>query len=1576
MDKYEFKLKVDEMKALVSARNYNAAAEIAETINWRKIRNLNALVLAGEVFEQVERYEESKEILLMAYDKSPIGRNIIYRLAEIAIKTKHFDEAQEYYDEFVDIAPHDNLKYVLKYKMTAAQGLSFQEQIQILEELKEQEYSEEWAYELAYLYYRDGQPEKCVEACDELILWFGDGIYVEKALELKMHYQPLTKQQEDKYRLFRQKRTGVIEVRPNDFLESGEIVNEIVEIPAVSTNTGQYNTANLQEEIAKGIQQMASSAQYGPDMESSVRQLAEENPYLSFPKEQNQKAARIRRLVKMQETADLVFGSDSSFWGAADPASGGGAGIQEEQGPASGSGAGMHAAGLASGGGAGYEETEDEPEESPPRAMSFEEIQAEWEKTKLAMQNVLQEAAEHESRNQESRKRRMDVRQSSNEESVQHSRSQESVWQQPGSWDDEEYEAGGLPEPEQEFQDSEAVAQSGRMRVPQAAGYGAYHEEFSVQDFPGREDAERAYAAQQLRPQDIPNQENGGAGYVSQEMSGQAYSNQEGPLYENASQGVSGQSLSGQEGLSYENASQGMNGQGLPEQGGNERAYISQELPGRDYLNQENDSLSNAAQQMNREGYSSQEGLPYENASQGMSGQSLSGQGELLYENVSQGMNGQSFPEQEGNERAYVSSELSGQDLGKQENGSLSNAAQQMNGEAYSNQEGPSYVNAAQDFSGRGMLAQGFQNLEDMQEEADRRLDMSREKTLSEAEVLMERLMGIVSQISAGMSSGESQDDGLVKDAGTGESRPPGLQNSLNQAGMIVASMNKLLQEQIDSLMAARKQSQPANVHRVSDPTRELPKLPDEYLAEYGMQAAIDKMKADDNESENRDVSIMDGQGAVSIMEKLIAEETARSADNPDKKPEISAIELLQRVRMESSAMNPAQKSAAEKQMMNLNRKAPEKASAAEGKPPVQGNPAAEEKPSVQAELAAEEKTPGLKSESDFRAEEKTPAEFTVQGANQGVTAERTAGNQNQGKSGGYAAESFGQGKPADYPAENAVQGRPADYPAESYSQGKAADYPAGSGSQGAAAEYLSESTNQQILTDYAAESPAQEIPMELADAGMDLEVQGFARAANQEQELIAEYPAMDIRPEAQAVNVTGKSEAVQRAQAGNMTAGTGTQAGNFGIRREHIAGDFTAGRADSAENMAAVPGNQAGNIRAGRADSAENITAADSSLMPEMQADFSYGEAAANAGYYQTEMIPPDYTAAEENPAVSAFRESINPSAVQEAAGNTGIGFENDISAGYEASFEYEKTVQNERKAVHRVKQQTEEISEEDMALAAQAAGFYEQPRQTTIQDDSDLKKLTPEQKKVFSYFVPVSGMEVQIYDLLQGVSEHLRFDKNALSGNIIVEGIGGNGKTVLIMDIIKVLQKEIKRPNGKIGKIDANALNQKDMDVLTEKISGGCLIIESAGKITRETAVKLSRCMENDHVGTLYILEDTEEGIQKALERDSSFAAKFTEKISIPLFTIDELAAFGKAYAYDLNYEIDEMGILALYKRIGNIQKLDHVTTLTEVKEIVDEAIDNAEKGVFKKVFGILTATRANDDNYVILREKDFEE
>ena len=195
MDKYEYNLKLDQIKSLGAEESYMSAAEIADTINWNKIKNVNTLVKIGEIYEKAERYQDAREILLMAYDRSPIGRMIIYRLAEVAIKMNDYDAAMEYYDEFVEIAPHDDLKYVLKYSIKKGQGASYDELITILEEFKEQEYTEEWAYELAYLYHKAGKVDKCIEACDELILWFGDGPYVERALELKMLYQPLTKTQ-------------------------------------------------------------------------------------------------------------------------------------------------------------------------------------------------------------------------------------------------------------------------------------------------------------------------------------------------------------------------------------------------------------------------------------------------------------------------------------------------------------------------------------------------------------------------------------------------------------------------------------------------------------------------------------------------------------------------------------------------------------------------------------------------------------------------------------------------------------------------------------------------------------------------------------------------------------------------------------------------------------------------------------------------------------------------------------------------------------------------------------------------------------------------------------------------------------------------------------------------------------------------------------------------------------------------------------------------------------------------------------------------------------------------------------
>ena len=288
MDKYEYKLKLDQMKAFTAENNYKAAAEIADTINWHKIKNVNALIKAGEIYENVGRYEESRDILLMAYDRSPIGRMIIYRLAEVAIKMGNCEEARDYYQEFVEIAPHDNLKYVLRYEISKAEGADLQTLIGILEELKEQEYSEEWAFELACLYHKAGMSEKCIDACDELILWFGDGPYVERALELKMLYQPLTRQQEEKYRQFRLKKEGVVEVRPEDDLESGEIVSEPVQIPKVKLSPERFNTQNLQDELRKNMVQImeATDKEKVEDSMDTIKKLVEEIPYLQIPKEE------------------------------------------------------------------------------------------------------------------------------------------------------------------------------------------------------------------------------------------------------------------------------------------------------------------------------------------------------------------------------------------------------------------------------------------------------------------------------------------------------------------------------------------------------------------------------------------------------------------------------------------------------------------------------------------------------------------------------------------------------------------------------------------------------------------------------------------------------------------------------------------------------------------------------------------------------------------------------------------------------------------------------------------------------------------------------------------------------------------------------------------------------------------------------------------------------------------------------------------------------------------------------------------------------------------------------------------
>ena len=227
MDKYEYKLKLEQLQNLMAAGDYATASEMADTINWKKVRSSNTLCMVSDIYEKTEKYDACREVLLQAYDHSPIGRNIVSKLAEVSIKAKRIDEAEEYYNEFLEIAPKDNMRYVLAYEISCLKDAPLTDRIAILEELKEHEYTEKWAYELAALYGQADMRDKCVETCDELILWFGEGEYVEKALDLKRLYQPLTPAQEEKYKQFREKK-GMVEISIPAAPERKNVIREMV----------------------------------------------------------------------------------------------------------------------------------------------------------------------------------------------------------------------------------------------------------------------------------------------------------------------------------------------------------------------------------------------------------------------------------------------------------------------------------------------------------------------------------------------------------------------------------------------------------------------------------------------------------------------------------------------------------------------------------------------------------------------------------------------------------------------------------------------------------------------------------------------------------------------------------------------------------------------------------------------------------------------------------------------------------------------------------------------------------------------------------------------------------------------------------------------------------------------------------------------------------------------------------------------------------------------------------------------------------------------------------------------------
>ena len=859
MDKYEYNLKLDQIKALSAEEGYMSAAEIADSINWNKIKNVNTLVKIGEIYEKAERYQDARDILLMAYDRSPIGRMIIYRLAEVAIKMGDYDAATEYYDEFVEIAPHDDMKYVLRYAIKKGQGASFDELITILEEYKDEEYTEEWAYELAYLYHKAGKADKCIEACDELILWFGDGPYVERALELKMLYQPLTKAQEEKYRRFKAEKekpaktkdtAEVTEIGAMEMVKGGEIVHDDVTIPQITVNQEKFNTVNLQQEIAKGMQQImeAKGKNEVADTMDNIKKIVEDIPYLKLEKEQ-----------------------------------------------------------------------EDE-----------------------------------------------DVKQ---------------------------------PEETEHIATDEEIDGSLKLNFKELLG----------------EDAD---------------------GQMSMVMS--------------------------------------------------EKTQLEHQITGQM-------SIQDVLEEW---------------------------------------------------EKTRHAAEIA------------------------------------------------------LREAEQQKLESAKARALQEAGDIMERLNDVIPKLDAGVTPKE------------------------------------LLEE-------------------------EYLKVPVDIT---GPEAAVTEPEAEQKPD----------------MQELYAEETVDEAQEPQEAEDEAADEVQE------------------------------------------------------SQEAADETTDEVK-------------------------------------------------EPVGEPEDIIV---------------------------------AEESETDEILM-----QPTTMMP-EITDDMLNADDDTADEEASQEEENTSEKRDFD--------HVTSFIEQ----EIAKMTAK------NPGLEKK--------------------------------------LDMAKTRKMPDIS-------------------LPEDLD------------------------------------------------------------------SEED---------------DSKLKETKHIKELTSEQKAIFSYFIPVKGMEDQICKAYNAVLDHFNRKENASTGNLIIQGEQGCGKTMLATSFIKVLQKDGEQLTGKMGKIDAAALNKKDVQQVVRKITGGCLIIERAGDIDRSIAAQLSFLMEHDITGTLYILEDTSKGIKKALSMDEGFAAKFTEKISVPIFTNDELVLFAKSYSAELGYKIDEMAILALHNRISNIERIDQATTLTEVKDIIDEAIDREAHSGLKKAISILTAKRYTDDDRIVLKEDHFKE
>lgn len=286
LDKEEFRIKLEEINKLVQLKDYKGAMSIVDSIDWRRVKNVRTLCVVGEIYAANKRYEDSKEIFLLAYNRASIGKNILYRLIEISLKMNDIEDAVEFFDEYKQVASNDNTQYILEYKIARAKNASLNEQIKILEEYKDREFTEKWSYELATLYYKAGDKERCLDLCNEIILWFSEGKYVTKTLDLKMRMGELTGAEREKFEqqfipklITPEEKKAMEEDASKNGQEEAAEASEKPEnkrIESIRLDEKDLNSVeSLQEKISKGIRDIFNGKKKEDDLEENQTDEAE-----------------------------------------------------------------------------------------------------------------------------------------------------------------------------------------------------------------------------------------------------------------------------------------------------------------------------------------------------------------------------------------------------------------------------------------------------------------------------------------------------------------------------------------------------------------------------------------------------------------------------------------------------------------------------------------------------------------------------------------------------------------------------------------------------------------------------------------------------------------------------------------------------------------------------------------------------------------------------------------------------------------------------------------------------------------------------------------------------------------------------------------------------------------------------------------------------------------------------------------------------------------------------------------------------------------------------------------------------